>query len=40
MGVEKNYDGIEREYTWMDIKTQKVPNYIGLEKSKVKLQLF
>lgn len=40
MGVEKNYDGIEREYTWMDIKTQKVPNYIGLEKSKVKSQYF
>ena len=38
--VKKTNDGIEKEYTWMDIKTQIVPNYIGLEKKKLKSPYF
>lgn len=34
--VEKDYNGEEREYTWMDEKYTVVENYIGLEKSKIK----
>ena len=36
LNVKKDYSGIEKENTWMDVKTYKVPNFIGLEKSKVK----
>lgn len=38
--VEKRESPIEREYTWMDVKSYEVPNFIGLEKSKVKSQYF
>ena len=34
--VEKNYEGIEREYTWMDEKMYPVENYIGKTKKEVK----
>lgn len=40
LGVEKNYDGIDREYTWMDTQTVQVPSYIGLKKSDVKSRDF
>lgn len=40
LGIEKNYEGIEREYTWMDTKTAAVPNYIGKNKSEVKSKDF
>ena len=36
MGVKKTKNMYDRTYTWMDIKTTSVPNYIGLEKSKVR----
>ena len=37
LGVKKDYDSeIDKVLTWMDEKTTVVPNYIGLEKSKVK----
>lgn len=32
LNVEKNYDGEERTYTWMDVKTYPVENYYGLQK--------
>ncbi len=38
--VEKREGGEERTYTWMDVKTYPVENYIGLEKSKVKSRVF
>lgn len=34
--IDKNYDGEEREYTWMDEKTYPVANYIGMNKKDVK----
>lgn len=40
LGVEKRESPIERTYTWMDQKSYQVPNFIGLEKSKVKSQHF
>ncbi len=40
LGVEKNYEGIEREYTWMDTKTAQVPNFIGKDKKEVKSRDF
>jgi len=40
LNVKKDYSGVEREYTWMDEKTYEVPNFIGLEKSKLKSQHF
>lgn len=38
--VEKREGGEERTYTWMDVKTYPVENYIGLERSKVKSRVF
>lgn len=38
--VEKREGGEERTYTWMDVKTYPVENYIGLEKTKVKSRVF
>lgn len=38
--VEKRDGGEDRTYTWMDVKTYPVENYIGLEKSKVKSRVF
>ena len=38
--VKKREGGEERTYTWMDVKTYPVENYIGLEKSKVKSRVF
>lgn len=38
--VEKNYDGVEREYTWMDEKVYPVENYIGKTKKEVKSKHF
>lgn len=40
LGIEKNYDGIEREYTWMDEKTYPVENYIGKNKKDIKSKYF
>lgn len=40
LGVEKRSGGIDKTYTWMDTKTYKVDNYVGLEKNKVKSQYF
>ncbi len=40
LGVEKRSGGIDKSYTWMDTKTYKVENYVGLDKSKVKSQYF
>ncbi len=40
LGVEKRSGGIDKTYTWMDTKTYKVENYVGLEKSKVKSSYF
>lgn len=40
LGVEKRSGGIDKTYTWMDTKTYKVENYVGLEKNKVKSQYF
>jgi len=40
LGVEKREGGIDKTYTWMDTKTYKVENYVGLEKNKVKSQYF
>lgn len=40
LGVQKRNGGIDRTYTWMDTKTYKVENYVGLEKNKVKSQYF
>ena len=40
LGVERNYDGVEREYTWMDEKTYPVPNYIGMKKKELKSPYF
>lgn len=38
--VEKDYDGIQREYTWMDTKAYPVENYIGKDKKDVKSKYF
>ncbi len=38
--VEKNYDGIQREYTWMDTKAYPVDNFIGKDKNSVKSKYF
>ena len=40
MGIEKRSGRIDKTYTWMDTKTYKVENYVGLEKNKVKSQYF
>lgn len=40
LGVEKKYDGIEFEYTWMDTKTYEVENYIGKDRSALKSKYF
>ena len=40
LGVEKRDGGIDKTYTWLNTKTYKVDNYVGLEKSKVKSQYF
>lgn len=40
LNIEPNNDGIEREYTWLDTKSFKVENYIGLAKNKVKSPYF
>ena len=40
LGVKKREGGEERTYTWMDVKTYQVDNYIGLHKSKVKSKYF
>ena len=40
LSVEKNYDGEERTYTWMDVKTYPVENYYGLQKKDVKSKHF
>ena len=40
LGVEKRASDIDREYTWMDTKSYNVPNFIGLEKSKIKSPYF
>jgi stage V sporulation protein D (sporulation-specific penicillin-binding protein) len=40
LGVSKRSGGIDKTYTWMDTKTYKVENYVGLEKNKVKSQYF
>lgn len=40
LNVEKNYDGEERTYTWMDVKTYPVENYYGLQKKDVKSKHF
>lgn len=40
LGVSKREGGIDKTYTWMDTKTYKVENYLGLEKKKVKSQYF
>ena len=36
MNIPKNYEGEEREYTWMDTKTYPVENYIGKDKKELK----
>lgn len=36
LNVEKNYEGIEKTYTWMDEELISIPNFIGYEKSQVK----
>ncbi len=36
LDIEKDFDGEEPKYTWMDEKTYPVENYIGLEKGKAK----
>ena len=33
--IEKDYQGIDREFTWMDTKTYKVENYIGKQKKEL-----
>lgn len=38
--VEKNFDGEDRTYTWMDTKTYPVENYYGLKKTQVKSKYF
>ena len=40
LGIEKRSGGIDKTYTWMDTKTYKVDNYVGLEKSKIKSSYF
>lgn len=40
LGVEKNYDGVERTYTWLDEKTYPVENYIGKNKKDIKSKYF
>lgn len=40
LGVSKRDGGIDKIYTWMDTKTYKVDNYVGLEKNKVKSSYF
>lgn len=40
MGIEKDYDNeIKKVMTWMDEKTTIVPNFIGIEKKKIKNNL-
>ena len=36
MNVKKTSNLYQRTYTWMDIKTTTVPNFVGLDKNKVK----
>jgi stage V sporulation protein D (sporulation-specific penicillin-binding protein) len=38
MGIKKHKNELTKDYTWMDIKEIEIPNYIGLDKSKVKSQ--
>lgn len=40
LGVEKDYSGVEREYTWMDTQTHEVPNFVGKTKKEVKSSFF
>ena len=40
LGIKRRDGGIDKTYTWMDTKTYKVDNYVGLDKSKVKSQYF
>ena len=40
MKVNKNYDGLNKEYTWMDTKVYPVENYIGKDKNSVKSKYF
>lgn len=36
LNVSKRISPIDREYTWMDIKSYEVPNFVGLKKNEVK----
>lgn len=38
--IEKNYEGEERTYTWMDEKNHPVENYIGKHKSELKSKYY
>lgn len=40
LNVPRSYDGVEREYTWMDEKTYPVENYIGKQKKDVRSQYY
>ncbi|MBQ9730989.1 MAG: stage V sporulation protein D [Bacilli bacterium] len=40
LNILPNNDGIEREYTWLDTKSYKVDNYIGLSKKEAKSHYF
>ena len=40
LGIGKQQGQIEKNYTWMDTKLFEVPNFIGMEKSKVKSRNF
>ena len=40
LNVEKDYSGIDFEYTWLDTKTYPVDNYIGQEVQKIKSKYF
>lgn len=40
LGVKKDYNGVKREYTWMDEKTYPVDNYIGKNKNEIKSKYF
>lgn len=38
--IEKDYDGISKDYTWMDTKTYPVDNYLGMERKQLKSPYF
>jgi len=40
LGIPKQSEGMEKEYTWMDTKLYSVENYIGKKKNEVKSQYF